>query len=102
EALQVAEYSRARTLSEGLGLLHKGTVFAPDQLNAQQIARRAGGSILFYWLGQKQSYLWAITPQKTNLFLLPPASQIDAIVQRYRKSLLGPQDVLATADDDGR
>jgi CHAT domain-containing protein len=102
QALQVAEYSRARTLSEGLGLLHKGTAFAPDPLNAQEIARRAGGAVLFYWLGEKQSYLWAITPQKASLFQLPPASQIDAAGQRYRKSLLGPQDVLATADDDGR
>ena len=82
--------------------MHKGTAFAPDPLNAQEIARRAGGAILFYWLGEKQSYLWAITPKKTTLFPLPPASQIDAVVQRYRKSLIGPQDVLATADDDGR
>lgn len=102
QALQVAEYSRARTLSEGLGLLHKGTAFAPDPLNPQEIARRAGGAIFFYWLGDKQSYLWVITPQKTTLLPLPPASQIDAAVQRYRKSLLGPQDVLATADEDGR
>jgi CHAT domain-containing protein len=102
QALQVAEYSRARTLSEGLGLLHKGTAFAPDPLNPQEIARRAGGVILFYWLGEKQSYLWAITPQKASLFPLPPALRIDAIVQRYRKSLLGPQDVLTTADEDGR
>jgi len=101
-ALQVAEYSRARTLSEGLGLLHEGTAFAPYPLNAQEIARRAGGAILFYWLGEKQSYLWAITPQKTSLFPLPPAPEIDAVVQRYRKTLVGPQDVLATADDDGR
>jgi CHAT domain-containing protein len=102
QALQVAEYSRARTLSEGLGLLHKGTAFAPDPLNAAEIARRAGGVVLFYWLGEKQSYLWAITPQKMSLFSLPPASEIDPVVQRYRKSLVGPQDVLATADDDGR
>ena len=102
QALQVAEYSRARTLSEGLGLLHKGTAFAPAPLNAQGIARRAGGAILFYWLGEKQSYLWAITAQKTSLLTLPPASQIEALVQRYRKSLLGPQDVLTTADEDGR
>ncbi len=79
QALQVANYSRARTLSEGLGLLPKGTSFAPDPLNAQQAAGRAGGTILFYWLGEKQSYLWAITPQKTSLFQLPPAAEIDAV-----------------------
>jgi CHAT domain-containing protein len=101
QALQVADYSRARTLSEGLGLLPKATAFAPDLLNAQRKAERAGGTILFYWLGEKQSYLWTITPQKTSLFVLPPASEIDAAVQRYRKALIGPQDVLETANADG-
>ena len=101
EALQVAEYSRGRTLAEGLGVLRKGTSFKPDPLNAEQIARRAGGRILFYWLGEKQSYLWTITPQKTTLTALPPASEIDAGVQRFRKALVGPQDVLETANDAG-
>ncbi|HZR56538.1 MAG TPA: CHAT domain-containing protein [Terriglobales bacterium] len=100
-ALQVADYSRARTLAEGLGFLQKGTTFSPAALNAQDVARRAGGTILFYSLGEKQSYLWAITSRKTSLFSLPPASEIDAIVQRYRKALLGPQDVLETANADG-
>jgi CHAT domain-containing protein len=100
-ALQVADYSRARTLAEGLGFLQKGTSFSPAPLNAQDVARRARGTILFYSLGEKQSYLWAITSQKTNLFPLPPASEIDAVVQRYRKALLGPQDVLETANNDG-
>jgi CHAT domain-containing protein len=101
QALQVADYSRARTLAEGLGILPTGTSFAPDPLNPQQAARRAGGAILFYWLGEKQSYLWAITPQKTSWFQLPPATEIDAAVQRYRKALVGPQDVLETAGADG-
>jgi CHAT domain-containing protein len=101
QALQVADYGRARTLAEGLGLLHKGTSFAPDPLNAQQAARRVTGTVLFYWLGEKQSYLWAITPQRTFLFTLPAAANIDAVVQRYRKALVGPQDVLETANPDG-
>ena len=101
EALQVAEFSRARTLREGLGDIKKGTSFQPDALNVRQIARRSGSSIFFYWLGQKQSYLWLITPQKTNLFTLPPASEIDQTVQRYRKTLLGPQDVLESSNTDG-
>jgi CHAT domain-containing protein len=101
DALRWADYSRARTLAEGLGLLPKGSSFAPDPLNAQQAAKRAGGTIFFYWLGEKQSYLWAITPLKTSLFSLPPASEIDAAVQRYRKALVGPQDVLETANADG-
>lgn len=119
EALQVAEYSRARTLSEGLGLLKqkksteygapstgnkptgRSASFQPDPVDASQIARRAGGSIFFYWLGEKQSYLWLVTPQKTTLFTLPPASEIDAAVRRYRNVLLGPQDPLGTSNGDG-
>ena len=70
----------------------------PPPLNPQQIARRAEGTVLFYWLGEKQSYLWAITPQKTSLFTLPPGSEIEAGVKRYRKALGGPQDVLESAE----
>ena len=103
EALQVADYSRGRTLAEGLGFLQKDeTSFKPAVLNAPAVARRAGGVILFYWLGEKQSYLWAITPQKSSLFTLPPGAEIDAAVARYREALAGPQDVLASADTDGQ
>ncbi len=102
DALRWADYSRARTLAEGLGLLAKGASTGPPPLLPQQIARRAEGAVLFYWLGEKQSYLWAITPQKTSLFTLPPGSEIDAAVERYRKALGGPQDVLEAADQDGR
>jgi CHAT domain-containing protein len=99
--LQVADYSRGRTLAEGLGLL-KETSFKPGALDAQAVARRAGGDIFFYWLGEKQSYLWAITRHKTSLFTLPPGPEIDAAVERYREALAGPQDVLASADSDGQ
>jgi len=101
DALRWADYSRARTLAEGLGLLAKGASSGPPPLKPQQIARQADGTILFYWLGEKQSYLWAITPQKTSLFTLPAGSEIDAAVQRYRKALVGPQDILETASPDG-
>jgi CHAT domain-containing protein len=102
DALRWADNSRARTLAEGLGLLAKGAPSGPGSLNAMEIARRAKGTLLFYWLGEKQSYLWAITSRKTTLFPLPPGPEIDAAVQRYRKALGGPQDVLQSADTDGR
>jgi CHAT domain-containing protein len=101
-ALQWADFSRARTLAEGLGLLPKGAVTGPPPLDPQQLARRAQGTILFYWLGQKQSYLWAVTPQKTSLFTLPPGAEIDAVVQRYRQALGGPADVLESSNSDGQ
>ena len=101
QALQVADFTRARTLAEGLGLLRKGTSVVPTALNPQEVARRAGGAVLFYWLGEKQSYLWAITAQKTTLLPLPPASEMDAAVERYQTALAGPQDVLETSNADG-
>jgi CHAT domain-containing protein len=103
EALRWADYSRARTLAEGLGLISKGALdrdhAAPPALNPRAISRRAQGTLLFYWLGERQSYLWAITPSKTVLFSLPPGAEIDSLVQRYRNSLNGPQDVLASSED---
>jgi CHAT domain-containing protein len=102
EALQVADFSRGRTLAEGLGLLPKETSFKPASLNAPEVARRAGGTILFYWLGEKQSYLWTITPQNTSLFMLPAGGEIDAAVQRYRQALSGIGDVLESGDADGQ
>ncbi|HSY91727.1 MAG TPA: CHAT domain-containing protein, partial [Candidatus Binatus sp.] len=104
DALRWSDYSRARTLSEGLGLLSKGASghAAPPALNPHEISRRAKGTLLFYWLGEKQSYLWAIMPQKTSLFPLPPGADIESMVQRYRTALKGPQDVLASSEEDGR
>jgi tetratricopeptide (TPR) repeat protein len=103
EALRWADYNRARTLLEGLGLLSKGSSSAshsgPPPLNPREISRRSKGVLLFYWLGEKQSYLWAITPQKTILFPLPPGPDIEAMVQRYRTALKGPQDVLESSAD---
>jgi CHAT domain-containing protein/Flp pilus assembly protein TadD len=101
EALQIADFTRARTLAEGLGLLRKGTSRVPSVLSAQTVAQRAGGAILFYWLGEKQSYLWAINAKKTALFTLPAGAEIDAAVHRYERALVGPQDVLETANRDG-
>jgi CHAT domain-containing protein len=102
EALQVAEYSRGRTLAEGLGRLQKGTTFKLDTLKPQEVARRAGGTILFYWLGDKQSYLWAITSEKTSIFPLPAKSEIDPVVRRYRNALAEQQEFLQRTDADGR
>jgi tetratricopeptide (TPR) repeat protein len=94
EALRRADYSRARTLVEGL---------PPEQttLNPQQIARRAKATVLFYWLGTKQSYLWAITAEKIRLFTLPAGAEIETAVERYRKEFDSPQDVLASGGDPG-
>jgi CHAT domain-containing protein len=106
EALRWADYSRARTLADGLQGPTKGipsgSMASSTVPNPTDVAQRVRGVILFYWLGEKQSYLWAITPKKASLYPLPLGSEIDAAVQRYRKALGGPQDVLESADHDGR
>jgi len=102
EALRWADFSRARTLSRGLGLLPKVAATSPPPLDASQVAARAQGVILFYWLGEAQSYLWVVTATKESEFTLPPGAAIEAAVDRYRKALAGPQDVLQSADRDGR
>jgi len=101
EALQWADFNRARTLSEGLGLLQQGSSFKLDPLPATQTARRVGGTILFYWLGEKQSYLWAITPQKTTLFNLPAKVEIENAVRHYRDDITGPADSSGATASDG-
>jgi CHAT domain-containing protein/Flp pilus assembly protein TadD len=99
DALRVADYARARTLAEGLGRECKAK-FAPDPLDATQVARRAGGTVLFYALGQEHSYLWAITPHQVQLFpLTANRPEIDAAVQRYRKKLEGPPEILDASND---
>jgi CHAT domain-containing protein len=107
QALRWADYSRARTLSEGLGLLSNEPASAnsrhnqlkPPLLDGRSIAKRARGTLLFYWLGETQSYLWAITTQKSRLFLLPPRAEIEAAVRHYRTLLNGPQDALQSGED---
>jgi CHAT domain-containing protein len=98
EALAVADHSRARTLAQGLGL---ASSVQPAALHPGQIAQKADATLLFYWLGHTQSYLWAVTPAQTRLFTLPAQDDITALVDRYRNALLGPDDVLASANEDG-
>jgi CHAT domain-containing protein len=100
EALLAADQSRARTLAQGLGDVSQSSA-KPAPLSAQAIARKAGATLLFYWLGEQQSYLWAITPEKTTLFPLPPQAQITPLIERYRKALLGAEDPLDAGNADG-
>ncbi len=100
EALAAADRSRAQTLAQGLGVA--GPAFRPATLNPRQIAQKAGATMLFYWLGDQQSYLWAITPAKIALTQLPAQKEIVARVERYRKALLDIEDPLQDRDEDGQ
>jgi CHAT domain-containing protein len=99
DALRWADHSRARTLAEGLG---EKTAVDPPLLKAKTTAKNRGGTILFYWLGDKRSYLWAATPNELRRFDLPAKNEIEAVADRYRKALGGPQDVFSSSNSDGR
>jgi CHAT domain-containing protein/Tfp pilus assembly protein PilF len=100
-ALQVAEVSRAQTLAEGLGLSSKISFPIPN-FQPRLLAQRFGATLLFYWLGEKRSYLWVITRSGVSLIPLPAASEIEPILKAYRQALLGPRDVLETSNEDGK
>jgi len=99
DALRWADHSRARTLAEGLG---EKIAVDPPALKAKTTARNQSGTVLFYWLGEKRSYLWAATSKELRRFDLPARSEIETAADRYRKALGGPQDVLSSSNPDGR
>lgn len=101
DALTAADQSRARTLSQGLGPTTAGQSLQPASWNPNEVARKTGATLLFYWLGEKRSWLWAITPEKTSVFPLPAESEIVRRVERYRSTLLGPFDPLESSNADG-
>ncbi|HTJ29874.1 MAG TPA: CHAT domain-containing protein [Acidobacteriaceae bacterium] len=121
EALMAADQSRARTLLQGLGIAAgqpgerqagvgpdgAGVVRVDLRVTPTAVARKAQATLLFYWLGEKQSYLWVVTPGMgspgaTKLFSLPAKAEIERRIGRYREALLGPEDPLAAGNEDGR
>jgi CHAT domain-containing protein len=94
KALQVAEFSRARILSDGLNAQRDSPGLADVRTvsiaNVQGSLRKSGHIVLAYWLTPKESFLWAITPTQCKLFTLPSQQQIGRKVEEYRKILLGP------------
>ena len=105
DALKIADLSRAQTLEHGLSSSTNGTNGKGGQSAAsrpQEVARRLNATLLFYWLGEQRSYLWAITPSKVSLLPLPGSAEIAAAVKSYRDSFTGPQDPLEAGNADGK
>jgi len=96
EALRLAELSRARTLAEGLGSGTKTEATSAKDVQPGQLAKRLKATLLFYWLGEKHSYLWVISPLKTTCLTLTAASKIDSLVKTYREAVEGSKDVAET------
>ncbi len=101
EALALADRSRARTLEQGLGLTSNSQSFSYASFHPGEVARKTDATLLFYWLGERESYLWAITPAETTMFTLPARAAITPVAERYRKTLLGLSDPVETSNADG-
>jgi CHAT domain-containing protein/Tfp pilus assembly protein PilF len=107
DALNQAELSRARTLAEGLSAndqaaaSHVSLPRPSAHVQPQQLAQRLHATILVYWLGEKHSYLWAVTPSRTTCFTLPPASEIEPLIKSYRELTIKSGDVLNNAASAG-
>jgi CHAT domain-containing protein len=122
DALKIADLSRAQTLEHGLASSANGTTNGVASLvksrkghalaqagafRPQDIARRLNATVLFYWLGEQRSYLWAITPgattpAKVSLFTLPGRAEIDAAVKSYLEAFTDPRDPLEAGNADGK
>ncbi len=89
DALRVAESSRARALSDGLGLPRT------EQTRVEfRAAARERGTILSYWLTPKISFLWVITPDSISALKLAPEGEINAAIDAYQADLAGPRGTL--------
>ena len=102
EALLAADQSRARTLAQGLGLVTSKQAFRPPTFSPRAVAQKTGAAMLFYWLGEQQSYLWTITPERIALSVLPAQKEIAPLVERYSATLLGPEDPIQAGDEEGQ
>jgi CHAT domain-containing protein len=95
DALQLLDIGRARTLAEGLGLDKETPNIRPERPgDVQAIARKLDSTILFYSLGPKNSWLWAITPHHTRIFPLPAQPVVETQVHSYQSAILKSTDPL--------
>jgi CHAT domain-containing protein/Tfp pilus assembly protein PilF len=102
DALRVADLSRAQTLEDGLASNAAKPASHAAVFNPQATSRRLNATLLFYWLGERCSYLWIITPAKISVVTLPASAEIDATVKAYRQSFLDPRDPLEAQNADGK
>jgi CHAT domain-containing protein len=102
DALRVAELSRARMLLEGLSAGQKVSPRAVPVRHPEQITRLLHATLLFYWVGQEHSYLWAITPAKTAYFTLPKAAELEPLVKSYGKAIRDLRDTQGAGSADGK
>jgi CHAT domain-containing protein len=102
DALRIADLSRAQALEQSLSSATSTASNSARAFNPQDTARRLKATLLFYWLGQQRSWLWAISPTKISLIPLPASPEIDSAIKSYRDSFTGLRDPLEAGNADGK
>jgi CHAT domain-containing protein len=99
-ALEVAESSRARLLADKLRRSH--IYRRRTAAEFRQIASEYGSTLLSYWLGRRNSYLWVVTPAGINWFRLPNESELRSQVASYDSLIQTARDPLLSGGSAGR
>jgi CHAT domain-containing protein len=60
----------------------------------RELARSSHAVLLSYWLGEKRSFLWAVTPDGITYYELPPEHEITPLVTGYRSFIENLRDPL--------
>jgi CHAT domain-containing protein len=94
EALEIAESSRARLLSERSNVAKT----FPKLGEFTELARKTNTVFLFYWVAPVQSRVWAITPTGIEPTTLPADTEIRSLVDSYRRFIDDYKDPLAGAN----
>lgn len=73
---------------------HLAAVQYPQPLSLEQIQRevlgevlKPGTTLLEYSLGEKRSFVWAISKDRSSAAVLPPGEKIEAAIKAYREVL---------------
>jgi len=104
DALKVADLSRSQSFEQDPEVAgDKASKSSPQPaFRPQDIARSLNATLLFYWLGERRSWLWVITPLQTSHVPLPPSAEIETSVKSYRQALLDPRDPLDAGNAEGK
>lgn len=73
---------------------HYANLTQPPILNLPEIQQKIvkkDDLLLSYYLGEKRSYLWAVTSNNINSYELPPRQEIQQLAKQFRDSLTDPK-----------
>ncbi|HVX67807.1 MAG TPA: CHAT domain-containing protein [Bryobacteraceae bacterium] len=99
-ALEVAESSRSRVLAERSG--RSEAVTMRTARDYQRLARDTNATLVEYWLGTRQSYVWVIGPNGVRHFVLPSTHSLGPLLENYRAVIMAQRNALEVAGDTGR